>query len=109
MGQAWARCIVPRWLQSGLRRDICVIVASVDEPTETSLKTALEAHYGERVRPGQFHGAVDALVRQGHLDRRPDGLQDRLLLTEDARAALTAHAQWLIESLDGVEGGKDTA
>lgn len=98
-----------RWLQSGLRRDVCVIVASLDDPTETAVKTALEEHYGERVRPGQFHGAVDALVRQGHLDRRPDGLQDRLELTPAAEEALNAHQRWLVETLNGDEVDEETA
>lgn len=98
-----------RWLQSGLRRDICVIVATLGDPTETATKTALEEHYGERVRPGQFHGAVDALVRQGHLRRRPDGLQDRLQLTTEAREALSAHRRWLVESFDGDDVKEETA
>lgn len=89
-----------RWLQSGLRRDICVVVAAEADPTETDVKTALEAHYGDRVRPSQFHGAIDALVRQGHLERQPDGLQDRLSLTPGSREALETHVDWLQESLE---------
>lgn len=98
-----------RWLQSGLRRDICVIIATLDEPTETAVKTALEEHYGERMRPEQFHGAVDALVRQGHVERRPDGLQDRLLLTADGDDGLQAHVTWLLEALDSDEPADETA
>lgn len=89
-----------RWLQSGLRRDICVVVAAADEPTETETKTALETHYDERVRPGQFHGAVDALVRGGHLRREDAGLQQQLSLTPESEDALVHHLEWLRESVD---------
>jgi DNA-binding MarR family transcriptional regulator len=65
------------------------------EPTETVVKTALEEHYEERIRPGQFHGAIDALVRQGHVERYADGLQDRLSLTDAGRRALAEHLDWL--------------
>lgn len=88
-----------RWLQSGLRRDICAVVAAETNPTETDVKTALEAHYGDRIRPSQFHGAIDALVRQGHLERTADGLQDRLSLTPESRQALETHVEWLRETV----------
>lgn len=90
---------MPRWLQSGLRRDLCLVVAADEGPTETEAKAALEAHYGERVRPQQYHGAVDALVRQGYLERTADGLQDRLWLSEEGRDRLLGHLEW-IEDLE---------
>lgn len=65
--------------------------------TVTAAKTALEAHYDERIDPGRYHGAVDALVRQGYLEREADGLQDRLALTPAGEAALEAHADWLTD------------
>jgi hypothetical protein len=91
---------VTRWLQSGLRRDICVVVAAATDPTETEVKTTLEGHYEDRIRPSQFHGAIDALVREDHLERRADGLQDRLSLTPECRQALEAHVDWVRQSID---------
>lgn len=58
-----------KWLQSGLRRDICVLVHALDAPTGQRLKRDLEARYEDHVRPRQFYGALDALVDNGHLAR----------------------------------------
>lgn len=84
-----------RWLHSGLRRDICVVVASLGSCTDREVKAALEREYDERVAPSQFQGAVDALVRQGHLDRAVDGLQDRVSLTAAGRQGVEKHYAWV--------------
>ncbi len=39
-----------KWLQSGLRRDICIVVADLGNPTGHDVKRAIEAHYEETVR-----------------------------------------------------------
>lgn len=84
-----------RWLHSGLRRDICVVVASLGSGTDREVKAALEREYDERVSPSQFQGAVDALVRQGHLERSVDGLQDRVTLSAAGREAVENHYAWV--------------
>ncbi|WP_372909880.1 PadR family transcriptional regulator [Salinigranum sp.] len=101
-----------RWLQSGLRRDICVIVAGLDDPTGQQAKAALERHYDDRIRPKTFHGALEALVTDGFLSRRQDGLADRYALTDAGEQHLRAHHEWVGANLpsDGVgEGGGDGA
>jgi DNA-binding PadR family transcriptional regulator len=92
-----------RWLQSGLRRDICVIVAGLDDPTGQQAKAALERHYDDRIRPKTFHGALEALVSDGFLSRYQDGLADRYALTDAGERRLRAHHGWVGETL-GVEG-----
>lgn len=89
-----------RWLHSGLRRDICVVVAALGSGTDREVKARLEDRYEERVSPSQFQGAVDALVRQGHLDREVDGLQDRVSLTDAGERGLRDHAAWMQTCLD---------
>jgi len=86
-----------KWLQSGLRRDICVIVHALDDPTGQRLKRDLEARYEDHVRPKQFYGALDALVENGHLTREADGLADQFALTPAGERALEEHAAWLRE------------
>jgi DNA-binding PadR family transcriptional regulator len=88
-----------RWLQSGLRRDICVIVVGLDEPTGQQAKAALERHYDDRVRPKTFHGALDALVKDGFLSRRQDGLADRYSLTDAGDRRLRSHHEWVASNL----------
>jgi DNA-binding PadR family transcriptional regulator len=88
-----------KWLQSGLRRDVCVVVAARDDPTGQEVKRVLEERYDDRVRPKQFYGALDALVEAGHLSRTADGLTDRFALTEAGEAALAAHYGWVCETL----------
>lgn len=94
-----------RWLQSGLRRDVCALVADRGDPTGQALKRPLEEHYGEAVRPKTFYGALDALVKAGHLRAEPDGLHDRYELTDAGERRLRDHADWLaVRVEDGGEG-----
>ncbi|MFB6105765.1 MAG: PadR family transcriptional regulator [Halobacteriaceae archaeon] len=88
-----------KWLHSGLRRDVRVVVASLGRPTDRACKTALESHYGERVTPKTFHGALSALVDAGHLVRETDGIQDRYALTPAGEQSLRAHHDWAQECL----------
>lgn len=88
-----------RWLQSGLRRDVCVVVAANGNPTESAVKRALEAHYDGRVRPKTFFGALDALESKGLLEREADGVHDRVSLTERGETDLRAHYEWLSDEL----------
>jgi len=84
-----------RWLASGLRRDCCIALAGADEPTGQELKAALESHYGDRISPRRFRGAVEELVDRGFVAERTDGLHDRYELSDAGQTALTAHANWL--------------
>lgn len=88
-----------RWLTSGLRRDVCVVVHALDAPTGQQAKAALEKRYDERVPPDRFYGATDALVDTGHLEERVDGIHDRYALTPAGERALRAHAGWLCEQV----------
>jgi DNA-binding PadR family transcriptional regulator len=92
-----------RWLQSGLRRDICVIVADLDDPTGQQTKAALERHYDDRVRPKTFHGALDALVDSDFLSRTREGLADRYRLTDAGRRRLLDHHAWVASSIEGLD------
>jgi DNA-binding PadR family transcriptional regulator len=107
-----------RWLQSGLRRDICVVVAELDDPTGQQAKAALERRYDDRITPKTFHGALAALVDRGFLSRRQDGLADRYTLTEAGERGLRAQYEWLAsvledgddaDDVDGHSGGDDRA
>lgn len=84
-----------RWLTSGLRRDVCAVIDGLERPTGQECKAALEDHYGERVTPRTFYGALDALVEAGHLRADEDGIHDRYALTEAGERALAAHREWL--------------
>jgi DNA-binding PadR family transcriptional regulator len=94
-----------KWLRSGLRRDICVVVASADEPTAQECKATLESQYDDRIEPKTFYGALDALTDAGHLDQRADGLHDRYSLTAAGERALRDHYAWVEDALaDGNDG-----
>jgi DNA-binding PadR family transcriptional regulator len=91
---AVARPLV-RYLSSGLRRDVCVVVASEGSATGQQVKAALEDHYDERLRPRGFYDALSALVETGHLAVEADGVEDRYELTTAGEEALRAHHEWL--------------
>lgn len=89
-----------KWLQSGLRRDVCALVAARDDPTGQTLKTAIQRRYDQRIRPKTFRGALDELVRLGYLEREVDGVHDRYALTDEGEQALYEHYEWLREQLE---------
>jgi len=92
-----------KWLRSGLRRDICVVVAREGEPTGQECKAALEAQYDDRIEPSQFYGALSALTSSGHLEKRTDGIHDRYALTDAGERALRDHYAWARASLSAEE------
>jgi DNA-binding PadR family transcriptional regulator len=96
-----------RWLQSGLRRDICIVVAELDAPTGQQAKAALERRYDDRVQPKTFHGALEALVDRGYLTRTQDGLADRYTLSDAGETRLRAQYDWLASVLDERGMGDD--
>jgi len=88
-----------RFLRSGRRRDICVLLAG-DELQAQALKTRLEDHYDERIDPESFYGALDALERNGFLKTRAEGIHDVYRLTGVGRTRLDEHVEWVLESVD---------
>jgi len=90
-----------RWLRSGIRRDVCVVLADLEGPTGQECKATLEDHYGERLAPERFYGALDALVEAGHVDRTEDGIHDRYALTAAGRRRLREHFEWMAGRVDG--------
>jgi DNA-binding PadR family transcriptional regulator len=94
-----------RWLQSGLRRDLSVVIYALDGPTGQQVKTAVEDHYDDRLEPRTVHGALDELETAGYVTTRTDGLHDRYALTDAGEAALLDHYEWLRESIGGSDDG----
>lgn len=91
-----------RWLQSGTRRDVCVLLAGADggELPAQKLKTRLERHYDDRIEPKQFYGALDALERTGFVESRTEELSDVYSLTDAGETRLREHYEWLRENLE---------
>jgi len=91
-----------RFLQSGRRRDICVLLAG--EPLQAqALKSRLESHYDTRIDPQSFYGALDALEDAGFVETRTEGIHDVYALSETGRQRLRDHLRWMLEHVDGVE------
>jgi len=88
-----------KWLSSGLRRDVCVVVASEGDPTKQSVKRTIERKNDERIRPKRFDGAVRKLEDAGIVEREPDGVHDRLTLTASGAERLREHREWADERL----------
>lgn len=90
-----------KWLTSGRRRDMCVILAREGECTGQQLKTHLARHYDERIEPESFYGALASLVDAGFVEEREEGLADVYSLTAAGDNRLREHYAWMQESLDG--------
>lgn len=93
------RSRMSKWLESGLRRDVCVVVAGEGDPTQQSVKRAVERKNDDRIEPKRFNGAVQKLESAGILEREQDGLHDRLLLTDAGQRRLREHHEWVAEYL----------
>jgi DNA-binding PadR family transcriptional regulator len=88
-----------RFLQSGRRRDICVILA--DESLQAqALKSRLESHYDTRIDPKSFYGALDSLDDAGFVETRADGIHDVYELTPAGRERLQEHLAWALDHVD---------
>ena len=88
-----------RFLQSGRRRDICILLAA--EPLQAqALKSRLSSHYGERIDPRSFYSALDTLEENGFVETETAGIHDVYVLTEAGRARLVDHLQWALEHVD---------
>lgn len=88
-----------KWLQSGRRRDLCILLAGEDGLNAQTLKTRLERHYDERIDPKSFYGALGAMVDSGFLAKETDGIADVYSLSEAGRARLDEQREWMREQL----------
>ena len=91
-----------KWLQSGRRRDMCVLLAAAEdgELSGQRLKTRLESRYGTRIEPKSFYGALDALESAGFVAHREDGIADKYSLTDAGKRRLRAQFEWMREALN---------
>jgi len=90
-----------KYLQSGMRRDVCALACATGGATGQKLKSALEDHYDERIQPRTFYGALETLEDTGHLRVETDGIHDRYVLTDAGERVLREHVDWLREQVCG--------
>ncbi|MFP8891277.1 PadR family transcriptional regulator [Natrialbaceae archaeon A-CW2] len=90
-----------KWLQSGRRRDICVLLAAEGPVRGQQLKSALEDHYDERLEPRAFYGSLSALVDAGFVEKRVEGLHDVYALTDAGENRVRRHGEWMQSCLEG--------
>jgi DNA-binding PadR family transcriptional regulator len=99
---------MPRWLQSGRRRDVCILLAGDDDQTAQQLKTKLERRYDDRLDPQSFYAALEELERLGHVDSRVEGLADVYSLTDAGERLVREQFEWMREHVaDGERGRAD--
>jgi len=91
-----------KWLRSGRRRDICVLLAAADdgELRGQQLKSRLESHYDDRLEPKSFYGSLSALVDAGFVEKRTEGLHDVYALTDAGLRRTQEHGAWVRQCLD---------
>ena len=88
-----------RFLQSGRRRDVCVLLAGESMQAQ-ALKTRLEDHYDERIDPESFYAALETLERGGFVETRAEGIHDVYALTDAGRERLLDHLDWQLDHVD---------
>ncbi len=87
-----------QWLQSGLRRDLCILLYD-EEYTGQTLKTRVEQRYDKRFEPRQFYGALEQLETAGFVEKRSAGLQDVYSLTDPGRRSVDRQFEWMRDEL----------
>lgn len=97
------------WLASGMRRDVCVLLYGEPERRQ-KLKSRLQRRYDRQVRPKQFAGALEAMERSGHVEKRVDGIHDVYALTDEGAARVERQYEWMRELVaerkeDEADGG----
>ncbi len=96
-----------RFLQSGRRRDICVLLA--EEPRQAqALKSRLENAYDVRIDPKSFYGALDALKDAGFVETRTEGIHDVYALTDAGERRLHDHVRWVLDHVDIDPDGEES-
>ena len=100
-----------KWLQSGRRRDVCIILAGEGPLNGQALKSRLESHYDSRVEPKSFYGALDTLVDNGHLELRESGIHDEYALTDAGRRMVDEQFAWMRDHVeaDDTDAADDAA
>jgi DNA-binding PadR family transcriptional regulator len=90
-----------KWLRSGRRRDICVLLAAAEdgELTGQRLKTRLENRYDTRIDPKSFYGALEAMEDAGFITKRTEGIAEKYSLTDAGEARLREQFEWMREGL----------
>jgi DNA-binding PadR family transcriptional regulator len=84
-----------KWLQSGRRRDLCVILYDEGPLHGQAVKSRLESRYDGRIEPRSFYGALDALVETGHLEVQESGIHDEYALTDAGREMVETQFEWM--------------
>lgn len=91
------------WLESGTRRDICILLYDAGELRGQELKRRLGRHYDTRIDPRRFYGRLEALQSSGHIERRVDGVNDVYALTDGGKEAVSRHFEWFSEHVEPSE------
>ncbi|WP_115863995.1 helix-turn-helix transcriptional regulator [Halorussus litoreus] len=89
-----------KWLQSGRRRDICVLLYEAETLRGQRLKTNLEDHYDARIDSQSFYGAMESLESKGFVEQRTDGIHDAYALTDAGERRVEAHFEWMREKVE---------
>lgn len=89
-----------KWLQSGRRRDICIVLAREGELPGQRVKSTLESHYDEHIEPKAFYGSLSALVDTGFVEKRTEGIQDLYALTEAGKRRFREQLEWMEAALE---------
>ncbi|MFC6615857.1 PadR family transcriptional regulator [Halopenitus salinus] len=89
-----------KWLHSGRRRDVCVLLYEAGELRAQRLKNRLSTHYDERIDPGSFSAMLAALEDAGHVEAHTEGIADVYGLTDAGERALLDHYGWLAGNIE---------
>ena len=87
-----------KWLQSGLRRDVCIAVVGLDRPTGQEIKAELEQTQERTIQEGQLYRNLNVLVDRGLVEKHPGtGRTNTYRNTDDGDAAARELHDWRLD------------
>lgn len=80
---------------TGFQRDILYILAGLDEPNGSEIRTHLEEYYGTTVDRGQLYPNLDRLVKRELVKKKQeDKQQNAYTLTPEGQREINSRRQW---------------
>lgn len=81
---------------TSFQRDCVSVIAGLEDPSGTAIKDQLNECYDEGVYAGRLYSNLDTLVEEGYVEKRPQSDRtNSYRLTEEGKAALKDHVEWL--------------
>lgn len=80
---------------TGFQRDICYIIAGLDDPNGREIQEDLDDYYEQAINPGRLYPNLDSLATMGLIEKaEKNGRSNEYRLTSRGRRDVVARLEW---------------